>query len=89
MKFKQFLVPIMAMVFAIGMSFTTEKSVANVYINDGNDNAIPVMAEDCGTPIDQCYGQYEIGGQQYELFLDQALKIPIEGAGSTVRISDL
>ena len=72
----------MAFVFAIAMSFTTEKSVANAYINDGTGTGQPVMVTDCGTESVQCVGQFEGDDTEYDLFQDQELKNPLLGSGN-------
>ena len=87
MKFKQLLIPIMAMVFAVGMSFTTEESTATVWMKDANGDALEVNATDCGVGNDECVGQIGGVGTEYELFHDQELNNPIFGAGIAVIIT--
>lgn len=85
MKFKNVFLA-MAFVFAIGLSFATERHQGTVWANmDGNP--IQVEATDCGIAEVQCFGKFEEDGPQYPLFRDEQLTVPVLGAGDAVIIT--
>ncbi len=81
----KFLLPGLAMIFAIGMSFGSDKLNADPdmdYVLTEN-GVVPIQEVDCGEGNTQCRGRFAPDGALYDIYDDQALTIPKNG-GSTI-----
>ena len=77
---KKFFLPMMAFVFAIGLSFATERSTADpswdYYMTEVGKMSIEEVTN-CGNDEEaECTIQLVPNGPAYELFDDEALTIP-------------
>ena len=86
---KKFLLPVMAMVVAIGMSFATEKSTANPNEDYAltPDGAVPIAEiSNCGNQMNEsCSAILVVGGEAFPVFDDAALTIPKMGGAEVAR----
>lgn len=85
----KFLIPVLAAIFAIGMSFTTVKDVTNPsqdYILQ-NGNFMPVGSElNCGTGSKVCQVQFEQNGPVYDVYDAENTSTLKRGAGQIIRL---
>lgn len=82
----KFLLPAMAMFFAIGMSFATGNTeVDPIWDYVDTDNGVVRISEvqDCGSQLDQCSGRLQPGGAAHPIFDDMNLTTPKLG-GSVI-----
>lgn len=88
MKKLKLILPMMAIVFAIGLMFAT----SNIEADPNNDyvltseGVVTIQEIDCGPGDDQCRAQLEEGGTVYDVFDDPSLTMPKEGSGSITRL---
>ena len=84
---KKFLLPVMAMVVAIGMSFATERSTADPEMDYYLENGvfIPIGAElDCGVGTLDCLVQIEENGVEHPVFDAAAPGTEKNGSSGTI-----
>ena len=89
MKNLKMILPMMAIIFAIGLMFATpnvENDPNNDYVqlNDGTWFAIP--EQDCGEGDEACQAQLAPGGDTYQVYDDMSTSSPKEGDGIVRRL---
>ncbi|MBI6118259.1 DUF6520 family protein [Salegentibacter maritimus] len=88
MKNLKLILPMMAIIFAIGLMFAT----SNIEADPNNDyvltseGVVTIQEIDCGLGDNQCRAQLEEGGPVYDVFDDPSLTMPKEGSGSITRL---
>lgn len=78
------LIPVMAFVFAIGLSFTTERSTADAiydYVDMGLVDPVKIAEVNCDVGIDVCEGRFEDNGPLYQIYDGPGLTNPKQGTG--------
>lgn len=73
----KFLLPVLAMIFAIGMSFTTVNDTdANDYILLEDDSWRPIGEQPCTPGFHTCRVQDGVDGEKYDVYdeMDQGTK---------------
>lgn len=84
----KFLLPVLAAIFAIGMSFTTANSDADPnmdYIDTGN-GVISVQELDCGEGSIDCEAKFSPEGDPYPVYDDANLTIRKTGNGEEIEL---
>ncbi|WP_072880651.1 DUF6520 family protein [Salegentibacter echinorum] len=84
MKYLKMILPMMAMVFAIGLMFAntpTEMDPDNDYVLT-NNGVVTIDEVDCGEGDIPCEGQFSGDNNQYPIYDDPALTIRKEGSGT-------
>ena len=89
MKYLKMILPMMAMIFAIGLMFANpnvENDPNNDYVqlNDGTWFTIP--EQDCGVGDAACEAQLAPGGDIYQVYDDMSTSFPKEGDGKLRRL---
>ncbi len=91
MKFKKLILPMMAIIFAIGLAFanvdmkTEPKMLANDYIRAGGSwEAIP--EQNCGTGNLTCRVQLEEGGNSFQVYDEMNTSTLKTGDGSVRKL---
>ena len=83
MKVKKLILPMLAIIFAIGMVFASpnwENDPNNDYVLT-SQGVVPIQEIDCNKGDKQCRAQLEKGGQVYDVFDDPSLTMPKLGDG--------
>lgn len=87
----KFLLPVLAMIFAVGMSFTTvnaNESAVSGYILISPGNWEPVQVDCNGTS--KCLVEFsDEPGVEYEVFATMSTLHPIEGSGRAITLPPL
>lgn len=84
----KFLLPVLAMIFAIGMSFTTLNSDTDPnmdYINT-ESGVVPVQELNCGSGSLKCEARLTQGGKVYPVYDDANLSIRKTGNGEVIEL---
>lgn len=92
MKLTKIFVPMLAIVFAIGMSFATERATTDPvsdYIDKGDGQPTAIMEVDnCGDRVTECFGRLPNDLSQYQIYDGPGLTNPKEGAGDVIDITE-
>lgn len=85
----KFLLPVLAMIFAIGMSFTTSNSAndPNMDYYSENGNLLPIGQElTCGSGSSICRVQFEENGPIYEVYDSKTPAVRKTGNGTLIKL---
>ena len=86
---KRLMLPMMAFVFAIGLSFATERTTADAasdWVDMGGEDPVEITEVNCGEGTINCSVKFAGDDIPYPVFEDKDLQIRKTGSGNVIEL---